>query len=259
MFNSCPGLRPALLALALVLSAAAGARAQGESARQSDGAGGLTTQAEQTETAQTEAAQTGQQQGTPSGGGQQQPQPSPTPLTPLTGGQKVRRSLRAAFLSPVPYAVSAFNAGITQIGEDRLPHKDTGDELADWGSRTARVFATRTTYTFFGNGVYPALFKQDPRYERSRHKGLGRRALHAASRVFVTRDDDGNLEPNYSRFAGSLTANALANIWERSTPGRDRVGADATMRRFARSFATGALTNIIFREFGPDIFRIFRR
>jgi hypothetical protein len=177
---------------------------------------------------------------------------------PLTADQKISRSLRSAFMRPAPYLLSAFNAGITEWREDKPAGKTTGDEIADWGSRAARNFATRSTSTFFSSGVYPALFKQDPRYDPSQSKSVGRRALHAASRVFVTRGDDGSLEPNYSRFAGQLTSSALSNLWERSTPGHDRIGTDATLRRFESSFISGALTNIIFKEFGPDIKRIFR-
>jgi hypothetical protein len=215
MFKVSPRLRSALLAPALLLSAAVMVSAQAT--------------------------------------GQPPPQPTPDPQSqnrpaPLTGGEKVRRAFRGAFLSPVPYATAAFNAGITQLNEDYPPHKGTDDKLADWGSRTARVFATGTTYRVFGNGFYPALFKQDPRYERSRKKGFGRRLGHAVSRLFVTRDDDWNLEPNYSRFAGAATSSALANVWERSTPGRDRIGADATLRRFGNTFISGAIGNI-FREF----------
>ncbi|MDT5294042.1 MAG: hypothetical protein QOJ76_922 [Acidobacteriota bacterium] len=198
----------------------------------------------------------------------QQPQPGATPAgtgqrnshrpAPLTGGQKIERSFRSAFLRPAPYLLSALTAGITQLREDRLPHKDNADEVADWGSRAARSFATRSTTTLFASGFYPALLRQDPRYEPSQSKNFGRRALHAVSRVFVTRDDDWNVEPNYSRFAGVMTASALANVWEHSTPGHDRIGPDATLRRFARSFITGSISNIVFKEFGADIIGIFR-
>jgi hypothetical protein len=153
---------------------------------------------------------------------------------------------------------SALSAGLTQFNEDRLPHKDNGDEIADWGSRAARNFATKSTTTLFATGFYPALFRQDPRYEPSQSKRFGRRTLHAISRVFVTRGDDGKLEPNYSRFAGVATASALSNLWEHSTPGHDRIGADATFRRFTRSFVTGSINNIVFKEFWPDIIGIFR-
>jgi hypothetical protein len=235
MFKVCPHLRLALLAPVLLLSAAAFARAQEFTLKSG------------------EAAQT---QTTPAPNAQQQPTPEPQSQSqpaPLTGEQKIKRSFRGAFLSPAPYAIAAFNAGITQIGEDRLPHKETGDELADWGSRTARVFATGTTYRLFGNGFYPALFKQDPRYERSKSKKFGRRLGHAVSRLFVTRDDDWNLEPNYSRFAGAATSSALANVWERSSSNRDRIGGDATLKRFGMTFVSGAIGNI-FREFAGDLF-----
>ncbi|HEX8282347.1 MAG TPA: hypothetical protein VF588_03290 [Pyrinomonadaceae bacterium] len=236
MSKPCTLLSPALLALAVLVSAgAASARAQGLESKPGE--------ASQTEVRATVArdAQAGGAQG-------QQPTPTPGLPAPLTGEQKMKRAFRGAFLNPVPYATAAFNAGITQIGEDRLPHKDGGDEVADWGSRTARVFATGTTYRIFGNGIYPTLFRQDPRYERSRKKGVGGRALHAVSRLFVTRDDDGNLEPNYSRFAGAMTSSAMANIWEHSTPGHDRIGTRATFKRFGNTFVSGAIGNL-FREF----------
>lgn len=239
MYKPCPRLLPALLAPALLLSAAAMARAQELAPRTGEGAVVMTRATQ---------SQGAQQQPTPDPQGQTQSRP-----TPLTAGQKVRRSFRGAFLSPAPYAIAAFNAGITQLGEDYPPHKETDDKLADWGSRTARVFATGTTYRLFGNGFYPALFKQDPRYERSRSKKFGSRLGHAVSRVFVTRDDDWNLEPNYSRFAGAATSSALANVWERSTPKHDRIGADATLKRFANTFISGAIGNL-FREFAGDLF-----
>ena len=112
--------------------------------------------------------------------------------------------------------------------------------------------------TLFASGFYPALLRQDPRYDPSTSKSFGRRTLHAASRVFVARHDDGRLEPNYSLFAGEMTASALSNVWEHNTPGHDRIGADATLRRFAGMLATDMLTNVVFREFGPDIKKIFR-
>ncbi|HEX5706648.1 MAG TPA: hypothetical protein VFX96_05100 [Pyrinomonadaceae bacterium] len=179
--------------------------------------------------------------------------------TPLTPGQKMRRAARNAFLSPTGYLRTAISATITEATEEDLPHKDTDDRVADGLSRFAIKFSSRATRTLLGSGVYPVLFKQDPRYERSTSKNIARRALHAASRVFVTRGDGGGLQPNYSRFAGAFSASALSNLWEQSTPGRDRIGWDATARRFVSSFPDDMLNNILFREFLPDIIKIFRR
>ena len=228
MFKVRPVLPSALLVSTLFLLAVAAARAQ----------------------APADATQT------PRAAGQPQAAASPAPLT---AGQKIGRSLRSAFLKPTPYLTSAFAAGITQWRERRPPNKTGGDDLADWGSRAARNFATASASTLFTEGFYPALFKQDPRYERSQQKGFARRTLHAASLVFVTRGDGGRLQPNYSILAGETTASALANVWEHSTPGHDRIGADATLRRFGSMLATDMLTNVVFKEFWPDIKRIFRR
>ena len=197
-------------------------------------------------------------------GARQDPQQTPTPQqgptrTPLTAGGKMRRSFRRAFLSPEIYIRSGVGAAIIEAGERDQPQKSTDDRLADGASRFAINYGRAVTRTIFGSGVFPVLFKQDPRYERSESKKFGRRALHAVSRVFVTRGDDGSLQPNYSRWAGGLTASAVSNLWERSTPGHDRIGADATFRRFYGYFINDAWQIVVFNEFGPDIFKVFKR
>ena len=183
-------------------------------------------------------------------------QTSGTPYTPLTSEQKMRRAFKSAFLSPQAYALPLITGALTEAGEDDLPHKDTEDRVADALSRAAIRFGRRATNNLLGGGVYASLFRQDPRYERAEGKGVGGRVAHAVSRVFITRGDNGKLQPNYSRFAGQLSASAISNLWEQSTPGHDRIGADATFRRFGNSFITGALFNVI-NEFLPDIKKIF--
>lgn len=217
------------------------------------------------QTTQDPNAQQTQTQQPTEGAGQQraeqvatQAQTQPTPYVPLTSEQKMNRAFKAAFLSPQGYGLSAFRAVLTQAGEDELPDKEFEDEFGDWAARFARNVANRAARNIFASGIYPVLFKQDPRYERATKKGFVNRAAHAASRVFVTRGDDGDIEPNISRAAGVLTANALSNIWERSTPGHDRRGVDATFRRFAMSFPTDMAYNVL-REFLPDIIGIFKK
>jgi hypothetical protein len=256
MLNSCRRISLMLLAAALTFFAVGAAQAQDSNDTSRTTQAPTETSPLSVQQSSTQDTQSGSSSQTPQSGNTTQTQNKPTPLT---ADEKIKSSFKHAFLNPLPYMTSAMSAGLTQFGEDRLPHKDGGDEVADWGSRSARNFATKSTTTLFASGFYPALFKQDPRYEPSQRKGFARRALHAVSRVFVTRDDDGNLEPNYSRFAGVATASALSNIWEHSTPGHDRIGKDATIRRFGRSFITGSINNIVFKEFWPDIMKIFGR
>jgi hypothetical protein len=154
--------------------------------------------------------------------------------------------------------VYAITAAYTEWREDKPPTKTTADEFADWGSRTARNFATGSTKILFAYGFYPALLRQDPRYEPSQSKSRGERLKHAVSRVFVTRGDNGSLQPNYSLLAGDMTASTMANIWERSTPDHNRIGTGPTFQRFGWMLFDDALNNIVFREFGPDIKKIFK-
>jgi hypothetical protein len=186
------------------------------------------------------------------------PQATPEP-TPLTAGQKIEGAARDAFLNPATYASTAIGAAITEARERSQPQKDTNDRIADGFSRFAISFATGTTSTMLSSGVYPALFKQDPRYFPSNKKGFGPRAAYAMSRVFVTRGDNGRDQPNVSRLGGKFSAAALANIWERNTPGHIRIGARPTFRRFGYSVGYGMLSNIIFKEFWPDIIRKIKK
>ncbi|HST50946.1 MAG TPA: hypothetical protein VLJ61_02965 [Pyrinomonadaceae bacterium] len=234
--------RSALLASAVVLFAAASAKAQdANDARDA------------TPVPQTVSARQGQD----AQAGQAAPQ-SHTTRAPMTADEKISRAFRHAFLSPVPYATSALSAAYTEWRDDKPPGKTTGDEFADWGSRTARDFATGSTKTLFASGFYPAMLRQDPRYEPSQSRKRTHRAAHALSRVFVTRGDGGRLEANYSLLAGDMTASALANLWEHGTPDHDRIGTGPTFTRFAWMLAGDAINNLVFKEFGPDIKKIFK-
>ena len=183
--------------------------------------------------------------------------PTPAPYPPLTPEEKMRRAAKNAFLSPGGVARVAFSSILTQWGEDTQPHKTTEDEVADGASRFAINYGRRATRTLLGSGVFPILFRQDPRYERAEEgTGAAARAGWAVSRVFVTRGDSGRHQPNVSNWAGSLSSSAISNLWERSTPRHDRIGTDATFKRFANTFLNDAINNLI-REFWPDIKGIF--
>jgi hypothetical protein len=237
----------ALLAPAIILLAASSALAQGAgNAPDAGHAQGASPDSQ---------AVSAQQQSAPSGQAASQ---TAATRAPLTAGGKISRSFRHAFLSPSPYAVYAITAAYTEWRDDKPPSKTTRDAFADWGSRTARNFATGSTKILFAYGFYPALLRQDPRYEPSQSKSRGERLKHAVSRVFITRGDNGSLQPNYSLFAGDMTASAMANIWEHSTPDHNRIGTGPTFGRFGWMLVDDALNNIVFREFGPDIKKIFK-
>ncbi|PYX13890.1 MAG: hypothetical protein DMG87_20915, partial [Acidobacteria bacterium] len=88
----------------------------------------------------------------------------------------------------------------------------------------------------------------------SQKKGFFPRGWYAATRVLVTRDDDGDETFNTSEFLGALFTSSLQNAYY---PRHERSLGD-TMNRFAGALGSDATSNIL-REFWPDIRRIFRK
>lgn len=98
--------------------------------------------------------------------------------------------------------------------------------------------AQKTSGDLFDKYLYPTLLKRNLSYHPSSSDSLMGRAVYAASRIFVTRDDSGKGRVNTSYFLGVLTSAAvhMANrpSWNRSasTPFSDfgsTVGNDAGM------------------------------
>jgi hypothetical protein len=101
---------------------------------------------------------------------------------------------------------------------------------------------------FIQTFLLSTLLHQDPRYFRSGKKGLIPRSWYAATRVLVTRDDDGDSTFNTSEFLGTLLTSSLQNAYY---PDSDR-GFPNTLTRFVGALGSDATTNMI-REFWPDV------
>jgi hypothetical protein len=94
---------------------------------------------------------------------------------------------------------------------------------------------------FFDKYLYPTLLQRNLNYHPSTSDGLMGRALYAASRIFVTRDETGKGRVNTPYLVGVLTSAALhmayRPYWNRSasTPFSDfgsTIGNDAGMNLF---------------------------
>ncbi|MFB3918425.1 MAG: hypothetical protein ACE14M_16975 [Terriglobales bacterium] len=175
---------------------------------------------------------------------------APSAYVPLTKRQKFDIFLRRTY-SPYTFAAAAYDATWAQMMGDFY---DYGGGMQGWGKRFGASVADTEVRTFFGSFLFPVLFHQDPRYFPSRKKGLIPRGWYAATRVLVTRDDDGDQTFNTSEFlAAAFTASAQNAYY----PRRDRGFAD-TMSRMVGALNGDATSNVL-REFWPDIKRIFRK
>ncbi len=85
------------------------------------------------------------------------------------------------------------------------------DNLRYSGRRFGVGLATAETRDLLSNFLLPAVLREDPRYEpASLDLGFGSRLGAAAESIFVTRNDNGRLTPNFSKWIGTAGAAVIA-------------------------------------------------
>ncbi len=165
----------------------------------------------------------------------------------LTAGQKMRLALRAA-VDPANVVVAALVAGYGEAADS-----DAGFPwgVSGYGERVGVKYLDVFDGTVLGNGIFPALFRQDPRYFRMGHGSMRRRLLYAmATTVICKHDNSGRWEPNYSNLLGNITSGALSNLYY---PAADSgIGLTIGNGMIVTAEGTGGA---IFQEFWPDLSR----
>lgn len=148
---------------------------------------------------------------------------------------------------PLNYVGAAFDAATAQLDRDD-PSYQMG--AAGFGKRYGAAVVDNFSSDFFGIYLYPALFRQDPRYFRLGQGSAETRIGHALAHRFVTRGDSGNLMPNYSEWFGTVSSKALSNLYH---PGNAR-GFGPTASRVGFSVANNMAWDVL-REYWPEIAR----
>ena len=101
---------------------------------------------------------------------------------------------------------------------------------------------------FMVSGAFPALFHQDNRFYTLGHGGFRKRAFYAATRVLVTRQDDGDHNFNFSEVIGSGAASGIASLYY---PSKYQTWTKVGQRWLTSDLIDSA--NFVFKEFWPDI------
>lgn len=147
---------------------------------------------------------------------------------------------------------AAFTAGWGQIRDDR-PHY--GTDSGAYGERVGAAYIRQSTQSFMTIGVMSTLLHEDPRYYvLGPTYSFKDRVVYAATRVVVTRKDDGSSVPNVPLWVGAFSSQAIANAFY---PDQDRSWkhtATGTLGSLAGRVATQQL-----KEFSGDIRNKLRR
>ena len=144
-------------------------------------------------------------------------------------------------VDPLSFLSAGFNAGLDQASNQ---HPRYGQGAAGYGQRFGANLLSQTSYSFFTEFAYPALFSEDPRYYRAAHGSAKKRLLHAAEHVFVAHYDNGKPTFNVSEWLGTASAVWLSNTYYAGGP---------------RGFAPEAreVTYLVLQDVGWDVLREF--
>jgi hypothetical protein len=165
------------------------------------------------------------------------------PFSPLTANQKFTIAFKDTVDGP-SYALAAFFSGISQLNNS---NPSFGQGLKGYSRRYGSAIADQGIGNFMTEAIYPSLFHQDPRYFRRVHGTVTSRALYAASRVMVTKNDSGKWTFNAAEVVGNGTVAAIGFAYYPD----GRTFPD-TMQRMWSQIGTDAISNVL-KEFWPDI------
>ncbi|HEX4486115.1 MAG TPA: hypothetical protein VH088_07620, partial [Terriglobales bacterium] len=130
-------------------------------------------------------------------------------IDPLSWKQKFAITTKSAF-DPYEFAIAGALAGVRQA-ENTYP--GFGQGMEGYGKRYVTAFADQVDSNIMVGGVFPTIFKTDPRYFQM---GKGRtmvRIVYAFTRILVTRTDSGHRLFNFPEFLGNATTSAISNVY----------------------------------------------
>ncbi len=143
------------------------------------------------------------------------------------------------------------SGALSGIAHAQNSNPSFGQGLKGYGHRYVTGYADQVITTIGVEGIFPTVFRQDPRYFRKGTGSGASRTLYAVSRVLVGRTDSGHRTFNFPEVLGNGYAAGIGNLYYRdSTTGRDNLS------RFTTLISADALGNVL-KEFWPDVKRKF--
>ncbi len=163
----------------------------------------------------------------------------------ISAADKFTIAIKDSF-DPYAFPIAAFYAGIAQV-QNEYPSWGHGG-LTGYENRFFAALADQTVSNMMAEGVFPVLLHQDPRFLRLGRGSFLDRVGDAASRIFITRGDDGSVQFNASEVGGNAVMAIGSNLY---TPAQDRSVSD-TATKWGIQLGVDMIGSV-FREFWPDI------
>jgi hypothetical protein len=167
-----------------------------------------------------------------------------TKLPPLSPKQKFLIAGHDTF-DYSSFLIAGLQAGFSMNGAS-YPEFHQG--LKGYGRYYWHTLADTIDENFMVGGLGPIVFHQDNRFYTLGHGGFRKRAFYAATRVLISRKDDGSATFNYSEVIGSGAASGISTLYY---PTRYRTWTKVGQKWLTSDLIDGA--NFMLKEFWPDI------
>ncbi len=144
------------------------------------------------------------------------------------------------------FLIAGIQSGINFSTES---YPEFGQGAAGFGKYYYHTLLDTADENFMVAGLYPVIFHQDNRYYTLGHGGFRKRAFYAATRVLVTRKDNGHKTFNASEIIGAGSAAGLSTVYYPD--------AYTTWTKVGQKWLTSVIIDAInmtfIKEFWPDV------
>jgi hypothetical protein len=162
---------------------------------------------------------------------------------PITTREKYQIARNDSFDWPNYFLLAGF-ALQSQVAAGGFDHNGG---VEGFGKFYARALGDQVIGSYVTEAILPSLLHEDPRYFRLGTGTFFHRASYAATRVFVTRLDNGKSRLYISELAGNAGVVAITTLYYPQSRSA-ALGAE----RYAMNIGNDAMSNLL-TEFWPDI------
>lgn len=171
---------------------------------------------------------------------------------PMDARQKLSLGVHAT-TDRMAFVTAALVAGAEQI---KGTYPGYGDGPAGFGKRYGAAYADGFIGKFLGGAVLPGVFHQDPRYFYMGPRGtIRQRVQHAVFSSFLTRGDNGHMQPNYSHILGNASAGALSSVYHPASEGAGRLALNNALLGTVGEAGVNVVRELFLKRFvrGGDV------